>query len=47
MHKYNNQDYSMLTGFKAAVLISNNRTEAQDKNKLWKINTEQDYQEQK
>ena len=47
MHKYNNQDHSMLTGFRAADLIVKKETSPIDKNKLWLINTEQDYHEEK
>lgn len=44
MHKYNNQDHSMLTA-KCAVelMISGNK----DKSSLWEINTEQEYHEEK
>ena len=47
MHKYNNQDHSMLTGFRAAELIVKKETSPIDKNKLWLINTEQEYHEEK
>ena len=47
MHKYNNQDHSMLTGFRAAELIYKNKTSPTEKNELWMINTEQDYHEEK
>ena len=47
MHKYNNQDHSMLTGFRAAELIVKNQTSAIEKSKLWLINTEQEYHEEK
>jgi protoporphyrinogen oxidase len=44
MHKYNNQDHSMLTAMKAVdnILAGN-----MDKAPLWEINTEQDYHEEK
>ena len=45
MHKYNNQDHSMLTGFRAAELIFNGKTSKKDKNMLWNINAEKDYHE--
>lgn len=47
MHKYNNQDHSMLTGFRAAEMIFKNETSPIQKNKLWTINTEQEYHEEK
>ena len=46
MHKYNNQDHSMLSGFRAAELIANNRVNAKSKEELWKINVEQEYHEE-
>ena len=46
MHKYNNQDHSMLTGFRAAELIVKKETSPIEKNKLWLINTEQEYHEE-
>ncbi len=46
MHKYNNQDHSMLTGFKAAELIAGKRTRPSDKNIIWDINAEQEYHEE-
>ena len=45
MHKYNNQDHSMLTGFRAAELICKGKTSKKDKNMLWEINAEKDYHE--
>ena len=45
MHKYNNQDHSMLTGFRAAELIFKGKTSKKDKNMLWEINAEKDYHE--
>lgn len=43
MHKYNNQDHSMLTAIEAVNNIKNNIT---DKSNIWSINTEQDYHEE-
>ena len=45
MHKYNNQDHSMLTGFRAAELIFKRKTSKKDKNILWEINSENSYHE--
>ena len=44
MHKYNNQDHSMLTAMTAVdnILVGN-----MDKAPFWNINTEQDYHEEK
>jgi len=44
MHKYNNQDHSMLTAMAAVENIVNGVT---GKDNIWSINTEQDYHEQK
>jgi protoporphyrinogen oxidase len=44
MHKYNNQDHSMLTAMTAVDNIIAGRT---DKSNLWDVNTEQDYHESK
>lgn len=44
MHKYNNQDHSMLTAIEAVKNIKNNIT---SKNNIWMINTEQEYHEKK
>jgi protoporphyrinogen oxidase len=44
MHKYNNQDHSMLTAMQAVQNIINNVT---DKSNIWSINTEEEYHEQK
>jgi protoporphyrinogen oxidase/putative flippase GtrA len=44
MHKYNNQDHSMLTAMAAVENIKNGVT---DKSAIWEINTEQDYHEAK
>jgi protoporphyrinogen oxidase len=47
MHKYNNQDHSMLSGFRAAELICSNKVDSISKSKLWDINAEQEYHEEK
>lgn len=44
MHKYNNQDHSMLTAMQAVENILRGKT---GKDNIWSINTEQDYHEQK
>jgi len=44
MHKYNNQDHSMLT---AMTAVDNILAGIEDKAGIWKINTEQDYHEKK
>jgi protoporphyrinogen oxidase len=44
MHKYNNQDHSMLTAMTAVDQIVAGRI---DKSALWQINTEQEYHEKK
>ena len=44
MHKYNNQDHSMLTAMRAVENVIQGVT---DKDNIWSINTEQDYHEQK
>ncbi|HEY1603436.1 MAG TPA: NAD(P)/FAD-dependent oxidoreductase [Pirellulales bacterium] len=44
MHKYNNQDHSMLTAIMAVDNILAGRT---DKANIWDVNTEQDYHEAK
>ncbi|MFH2144312.1 MAG: NAD(P)/FAD-dependent oxidoreductase [Bacteroidota bacterium] len=44
MHKYNNQDHSMLTAMTVVENIINGIT---DKQNIWAINTEQDYHEEK
>jgi len=44
MHKYNNQDHSMLT---AMTAVDNILAGITDKNNLWEINTEQEYHEHK
>ena len=47
MHKYNNQDHSILTGFRAAELIFNDKVSKKDKKLLWEINAEKEYHESK
>jgi hypothetical protein len=42
MHKYNNQDHSMLTAMTAVDNILSGRP---DKENIWSINTEQGYHE--
>jgi protoporphyrinogen oxidase len=44
MHRYNNQDHSMLT---AMVAVDNIVAGARDKSNVWAVNTEQDYHEAK
>ncbi len=44
MHKYNNQDHSMLTAMQAVENIKNGIV---DKNNIWAINTEEEYHEEK
>lgn len=44
MHKYNNQDHSMLTAMKAVELIEMN---SKNKSEIWQINTEEEYHETK
>ena len=44
MHRYNNQDHSMLTAMMAVDDIIAGKT---DKNALWEVNTEMDYHEEK
>jgi len=44
MHKYNNQDHSMLT---AMTAVDDILAGVGDKSGIWKINTEQDYHEKK
>jgi len=43
MHKYNNQDHSMLTAIQAVQNIKNKVT---DKQNIWNINTEEEYHEE-
>ena len=44
MHKYNNQDHSMLT---AMVAVDNIAAGIQGKDNIWAVNTEGDYHEEK
>lgn len=44
MHKYNNQDHSMLTAMQAVANVLQGRT---DKANIWSINAEQDYHERR
>jgi protoporphyrinogen oxidase len=44
MHKYNNQDHSMLT---AMVAVDNIAAGIKDKSNIWAVNTEQEYHEGK
>lgn len=44
MHKYNNQDHSMLTAMVAVENIINNE---KSKENIWSVNTEEDYHEEK
>jgi len=44
MHRYNNQDHSMLTAMMAVDDIISGKT---DKTGLWEVNTEMDYHEEK
>ncbi len=44
MHKYNNQDHSMLS---AMIAVENIRDGVTDKSNLWDVNTEEEYHEEK
>jgi hypothetical protein len=44
MHKYNNQDHSVLTAMAAVECIRSGR---QTKDHIWAINTEEEYHEEK
>ena len=44
MHKYNNQDHSMLT---AMVAVDNIAAGITDQSNIWNVNTEQEYHETK
>ncbi len=44
MHKYNNQDHSMLT---AKAAVDNIIAQRQDKSNVWDVNTEQEYHEER
>jgi hypothetical protein len=43
MHRYNNQDHSMLT---AMLAVDHIIAGEKDKSALWEVNTEGDYQEE-
>ena len=43
MHRYNNQDHSMLTAKEAVNQIIN---KTNDKNKIWSINIDDEYHEE-
>ena len=43
-HRYNNMDHSMLTALEAVDAIKNQST---DKNRVWNVNTEKEYHEEK
>ena len=43
LHKYNNQDHSMLSAFKAVELLERGVVSKQE---IWAINTEDDYHEE-
>ncbi len=47
MHKYNNQDHSMLTAFRTAELLASGDTRTASKKAVWDVNTEQEYHEAK
>jgi len=44
MHRYNNQDHSMLT---AMLVVDNIESGQTQKQNIWQVNTEQDYHEEK
>jgi hypothetical protein len=44
MHRYNNQDHSMLTAMLAVEAMADGRT---DKAAIWSVNTETDYHEER
>lgn len=44
MHKYNNQDHSMLT---AMVAVENIIAGREEKDAIWQVNTEMEYHESK
>ena len=47
MHKYNNQDHSMLTAFRTAEIIASGNIDSKSKASVWDVNTEQEYHETK
>ena len=44
MHRYNNQDHSMLT---AMTAVDNILAGVSDKDNIWAVNTEEEYHEEK
>ncbi len=44
MHRYNNQDHSMLTAMEAVENIIQN---VKTKDNIWNVNTEEEYHEEK
>ena len=44
MHRYNNQDHSMLAAKAAVDCIAGN---LQDREAIWSVNTEEDYHEER
>jgi len=44
MHKYNNQDHSMLTAIRS---VDNIVSDISSKENIWNVNTEQEYHEEK
>lgn len=44
MHRYNNMDHSMLT---AIIAVENIRNGVKNKSNIWKVNTEEEYHEEK
>jgi len=44
MHRYNNQDHSMLTAMEAVENIISDR---KDKDNIWSVNAEKEYHEEK
>ena len=43
-HRYNNMDHSMLTAIEAVRAVKNGET---DKSRIWNVNTEKEYHEEK
>ena len=46
-HRYNNMDHSMLTAFETVDEILQNKSGKYNKDKIWKVNTEEEYHETK
>ena len=46
LHRYNNQDHSMLTAKIAATAIAENSDILHRKQQIWLVNAEQEYQEE-